>query len=447
MVSYLERIFPIKKLISWLIVWGVLLVVYREVLHPIPGLTDIPRYFPVSQFSLKLNIPGLPYAILFVIVLGLAIWKIDLIKDYFIGCIGCVLIALGNLVQGNFYQAFVFPLVGSTGQYYYDAIRISNWHVWLLEFNANQPHLVLHSQTHPPFAVLIQKLFLTLTGDQPAGLGILMAVSSLIAVFLVMAILRYLKVESQKSKRLLLLFCVLPAINIYSIVSLDGMVLTTSTLFLLGLVVVLVKPEQKWLGYCLIAAGFGATSALTYGSLFMVGVGFLLALYEIVVNKRWNLLIGMAFALFLFGLAILAFQMSVVHYDHIQGFLTASKIENPNGFRLFADPINYLLTRFEDVSEILLFLSFGVLAVLFPLKWRKSKNSVPFLAAASALFVLLLMFLTGTFRTGETARACLFIYPYLLLLLVDVSPELMSYLIVLAGAQTVLMQFAGSFFW
>jgi hypothetical protein len=447
LVSFLERIFPVKKLVFWLLVWGILLVVYRKILHPIPNLIDVPRWFPVFQFiGPNLNITGIPYAILFVILLGFTIWIFDRIKDYFIGCIGCVLIVLGNLVQGNFYKAFIFPLLGSIDQYYYDAIRIGNWHFWLATFNANQPDLALHSQTHPPFAVLLQKFFLDFTGEQTAGLAILLTLSSLIAVFLVMYILRCLQVEPQRRKRLLLLFCVLPAINIYSIVSLDAVILTTSTLFLLGLVVVLENPKKKWLGTCLMVAGFGGTSALTYGSLFLAGVGLLVAVYEIAVDKRWNVFIGMAITLFLFGLAILIMKLGI-HYDHIQGFLTASKIENPNGFRLLSDPINYLLTRFDDISEILFFLSFGVLAVLFPIDWRKSKSSHSFWVAMSGIFVLLLMFLSGAFRTGETARACLFIYPYLLLLLIDLNPEMVKKLAVLAGAQTILMQFAGSFFW
>jgi hypothetical protein len=175
-------------------------------------------------------------------------------------------------------------------------------------------------------------------------------------------------------------------------------------------------------------------------------VGLLISLFEILIDKKWDLFIGMVVTGFLFGLAILVLKFAF-NYNYIRGFLTASSIENPKGFRLLADPVNYLLTRFEDVSEILVFLSFGVLAILFPINWRKSKNSLSFLAAMSAIFVLLLMFLSGAFRTGETARACLFIYPYLLLLLIDTQPDTIEYMIVLAGAQTILMQFVGSFFW
>jgi hypothetical protein len=50
-------------------------------------------------------------------------------------------------------------------------------------------------------------------------------------------------------------------------------------------------------------------------------------------------------------------------------------------------------------------------------------------------------------RTGETARACLFIFPYFMLLFIDTDRKFFSYRITLAGTQTILMQLIGNFYW
>jgi len=70
-----------------------------------------------------------------------------------------------------------------------------------------------------------------------------------------------------------------------------------------------------------------------------------------------------------------------------------------------------------------------------------------------AVGTLLAMFATGAFRTGETARACLFIYPYLLLPVAaqldhqqpDASDRRL--LVWLVFGQTLLMQTFGGYFW
>jgi energy-converting hydrogenase Eha subunit C len=71
---------------------------------------------------------------------------------------------------------------------------------------------------------------------------------------------------------------------------LDGIILTTSTIFLLGLVIVLENPKEKWIGVSLLVIGLIGTSLLTYGSLFSLSIVLL----------------------------ILKFGF---HYDHLEGFL------------------------------------------------------------------------------------------------------------------------------
>ena len=75
------------------------------------------------------------------------------------------------------------------------------------------------------------------------------------------------------------------------------------------------------------------------------------------------------------------------------------------------------MTRLEDVADILCFfgpfllvLSLGGMRIML----RTSAYPKPAALTALAVVILAAMFLSGAFRTGETARACLFIYPYLM---------------------------------
>ena len=120
-------------------------------------------------------------------------------------------------------------------------------------------------------------------------------------------------------------------------------------------------------------------------------------------------------SLIVIGVVIIAyiFIYLATGYNALLSFRTASLYENSHGFMLFVDPINYLFTRIENVAEIILFLG----PFLFVLLIRGLKNFrfeplmvLTLLGSAT----LLAMFATGAWRTGETARACAFIYPYLL---------------------------------
>lgn len=437
--------YPVVNYLLWTIAWAVLIVLYKIIyLHT---NLDVPKWFPISMFyGPKVNISGLPYAIIFLIILGVTLWKIDSINNFVTGLIGSAIIVLGNLIQGNFYNAFISPFVAMHNQYYYDAVKVNDWVDWLARFNKNQLTLADHSQTHPPFAVLIQKLFLWMTGDRVTGLALGVSLFSIATIFLMYFVFKYLGVESKQSKLLLLLFSVVPAINIYSIVCLDGMVLTTSTIFLLGVVILLTKPQQKWWGNLLLAFGLITTSLLTFSSLFLFGFGMLLGVYEFLINKKKDLLFGMLFGICLFLIVLLLLKFGF-HYDHLQGFLTSMQHEKLAGDDSINMPLNYLVTRVEDVGEILLFLSIGALSVIFPIKMKNWQTNNNYLIAFTAIFGILLTFMSGTFRTGETARSCLFVFPFLIPLLLEKDSRLLKYVIITAGVQTVLMQFFGGYFW
>jgi len=65
----------------------------------------------------------------------------------------------------------------------------------------------------------------------------------------------------------------------------------------------------------------------------------------------------------------------------------------------------------------------------------------------SGLITLLAIFASGAFRTGETARAALFIYPYFMLALRNADSIILKDILIIAGLQTTAMQLLGGYFW
>jgi hypothetical protein len=174
--------------------------------------------------------------------------------------------------------------------------------------------------------------------------------------------------------------------------------------------------------------------------------------YVFVRRKRYCLALA--------SLAIVTALHAAIHwvtgFDYLEAFRTASALENPDGFRLIAKPVHYLVTRVIDVTEIVLFL--GPYLLVFGFRgfrqgWREWRSNELLLLSAAACLTLLAMFLTGAFKTGETARACLFIYPYLIFPVAqylasrNVGSQDKDLLLYLTFGQTVIMQTLGRYFW
>ena len=121
---------------------------------------------------------------------------------------------------------------------------------------------------------------------------------------------------------------------------------------------------------------------------------------------------------------------------------------------LFVNPVNYIFTRLEDVMELTLF--FGPLLILLLLRGIKiglKFRQTLFTLSLIGIAVLFAMFVTGAFRTGETARASIFIFPYLMLpvaLYLDSTGLNRERRLGLAGfvfVQTIIMQTVGNYFY
>jgi hypothetical protein len=142
-------------------------------------------------------------------------------------------------------------------------------------------------------------------------------------------------------------------------------------------------------------------------------------------------------------------------FNYMHSFVVASRIENPSGFRLFANPANYFLTRIECGAEILLFLGPWLIALCVRgLRLGLSgSESMGNRVAIAGFGVLALMFMVGAFHTGETARVCLFIYPLFMLpiarYLHGIEPTNREHvqLASLVFFQSLLMQYVGFYVW
>jgi hypothetical protein len=148
---------------------------------------------------------------------------------------------------------------------------------------------------------------------------------------------------------------------------------------------------------------------------------------------------------------LLVYQFTGFSYS--QSFFLAAALENPEGFRLIADPFNYFATRLEDIAEIVFF--FGPFLSIFAWLGIKKFQRQDKLLTISVLGLgtLILIFLSGAYRTGETARSAIFIYPYLMLPAasyletITLSKKLTYTVASLVFAQTMIMQFVADFFW
>jgi hypothetical protein len=389
------------------------------------GVHDVVEIFPLSQFAgPRIVWQGLPYAAGFLFVLLIALRLRPTPARVVI--LGAALIVFGNLAQGGVGLGFLAPLRFRGGSRYLQAAgMVDGWAAWLRSFTTIQRTLYRQPQTHPPFAVLLHYALRT-----PALISTVFTAVTSVSIALVWKTLRAAGAGAGESLWLALLFAVIPAVNIYGGVSLDGVVLTASTLFLFGLVRLERGGLWSWPAFVAVAVGLLATNALTFGGVLLVAVGLLRSAASRDVRKAMALSLALAAALYV------ALKLGF-GYDHVRAFVTASKSENPNGFQAIAVPIHYWLTRQENIWNIAVFASVPVLAVLV----RKRADGI----AAAAVLVLLLMFATGAYRTGETARACLFIYPFLLLTLKDLPTSLIRPLVAAAGVQTVLMQTLGSY--
>jgi hypothetical protein len=393
------------------------------------GLTDVVEIYPLSRFTgPRIFWPGIPYAAGFLLVL-LAAARVRPSPTR-AWLLGLSLIVLGNLAQGGFRMGFLAPFRLGGGANYlaaWSAGSAESWVDWLRSFAAVQSGLFRQARTHPPFAVLLVGAL-----RSPALIAVFLTGVTSLAIPLMARIGAALGARPREASASALLLAVLPAVNIYGAVSLDGVVLTASALFVLGLVRLLGEEKVAPSAVAMFACGILAANALTFGALLLAGVALVFAF------RSRPVLHGLVLTAACGAVALVALR-AAFGYNHLHTFLVATRTENPGGFQGLVEPLHYALTRLEDVGNVAIFLSVPVLAALFLRR--------PHRVTTVAVILLLVMFVTGAYRTGETARACLFVVPFIGLSFARLGAERLRLLTIAAAIQTIGMQVLGNYGW
>ena len=349
-----------------------------------------------------------------------------------------------NLLQSKGWETgFVVPITGSSiigNQYYDDAIKITDAVYFLNNFERMQPFLLVHSRTHPPGGILIIYLLLKILGN-PALISIAIGIVSVsLSTFFLYKILS-IEFKEDLSGYVTFLFILIPSIQIFYVATIDALISS----FLLGSLYFYLKRRSFFNIFSSLFFLFLA-SFLTFTFVFILPI---MIGYELIIRKDF-----LRSGYIIMGMGIIYVLISTFFsYNYVNSFMIASVLENRSGFLLISNPISYLFTRIEGIFEIILFFGpFLSLLMVLGLRTQERIRSNLLTITWLAIFSLLAMLSTGAFRTAETARAALFIYPFLIFPVAsylqrsNISLKERNVLMYLVFVQTILMQTFGFYY-
>ena len=152
---------------------------------------------------------------------------------------------------------------------------------------------------------------------------------------------------------------------------------------------------------------------------------------------------------------VLILQFLLFDYNFVEGLLQTAKYENRHftyNNLLLHSPLTYFITRIECISEIVLF--FGPILSYFSYNYLRASDDDFALWTKYTILFFLLLILTGAFRTGETARPFLGIFPLLLISSayyiekhLDFTLELKKKILSLLFIQVIIFQSLFWFYW
>jgi hypothetical protein len=452
------RIFTTRQLWSLGLGFGLVVFVLQRLLRYVCARVvefDCPFYWPISIFDVaKPTLSRCLSAAGALVLFVLAVRYLSK-RRYPLGAVivaGVLLVIASTLIQG-WYVGLYTPIAGDArsgtlipvstdGQeYYHDALAVHDPVQFLRDYATIQPTLHRHAHTHPPGAVLALYVLAKLLVDP----GLIAVFIASVSVSLSCAFLYGMLVDEvapDTARYVAFLFALLPAIQIYFLASLDALV----TALLIGTLFFFTRSN---------ATGAIAGSALMLMlalQLTFVSVCILPVLAGFELLRRRSVARTAAVVAVLLAGHVLVYALS--GYDPLRAFLVASAHDNPQGFRGVVEPVNYFFTRLEDVAELLLFFGPFLLVLLTrSLRSARGEESSARDLALLASGTILAMFMTGAFRTGETARPLAFLYACWLLPVGRYIDGLRpgdserAQLALLVFGQTVFMQLLGNFFW
>lgn len=443
-------------LVAWVVVFGAINAAVRAGCAMF-GPFNCAVAFPVSLVSWRLPTDSVGAAVRALVPLTVAaigvggvcvivgvvvarsrvVWR----SAWLLALLGVALVLATNLLQGTErgFEDAVTGQEGASPHQWVDAARVTNPWEFVRTFEERQLRLTLHSRTHPPGSVLLFVMLGKLVGSPGRQALTLAIVSSLASAMFVSGILRRTLGDDAIARYAALLFLVVPAVQIYYAASADALIAS----FLTGALYFFLHPrtDVAVAGAVLLIL---AASFLTFAFVFVLPV---LAGFELVKTRRaWRSSMIVAAVC---GTYIL---LAIWGFDYWAAFRAVARIENPQGFWMLVDPRSYVVTRFEDVLEIVFFLG-PFLFVLAYRGWRGPRAGDLQLLTWLAVGTLVTMFLTGAYKTGETARSCIFIVPYLVFPIASAlkerrpSPFDLGLLPGLVLVQVIGMQIFGYYLW
>lgn len=342
-------------------------------------------------------------------------------------------------IAGDAQTGVLMPYSLDGQEYYHDAIKVADARDFLARYNELQPTLNRHSHTHPPGAVLTLYALNRIFGDPALIAMAIMLIATPVSLYFVYRLMAA-AVDDDTARYVTAIFAFLPVVQIYYLATLDALI---AAILIAALYLFCFGSSR---GSAAAAAVLVSTSFfLTFVSLFILPV---LVGFELLVKRSLKRSAIVVIGLVAFHVLLYWFT----GYDAIRAFRTASAFENPRGFMLFVEPANYLFTRLEDIAEIVFFLG-PFLLLLFFRGFSKLRERPHLILTLLGCATFAGMLVTGAFRTGETARACIFLYPFLLFPIAhylddsDVGDPERRQLVTLVFAQAVGMQLFGNYHW
>jgi hypothetical protein len=387
---------------------------------------------------------------------------------YIIVLFGTLLIIFSNLISG--WNTGVVSAIGANGEIYADAVQIINPITFISEFEYLQDSLTVHARTHPPGAVLIIYVLYILFNSPGIIAIVICVISSLLSAFFLNGIFKKF-FKGEIPKYMVFLYLLLPAIQVYYLANIYAIVST----LIIGVIYFYLHDKRiiSIIGsvICIFLATF-----ISFMAFFIVGC---LCVYEILNLKRkgslhsgtflsrdgikgilrdsQRLLTIIAGIIGIYGILLFA-----LGFNYINSFIAAVAAETSQGWELITNPFEYFTTRIKNVMDIIMF--FGpVLIVLFykgfkSLKDNKQTNELStqlFHLVTASIITLLSIFILGAYDHGETARAAMFIYPFLLIpvafFLSNQDNRILKFemgiLLFVIFGQAIFMQLIGNYVW
>ena len=387
---------------------------------------------------------------------------------YMIVLLGTLLIIFTNLING--WDIGIVSSIGSNGEIYADAIQIVNPISFISDFESLQDFLTVHARTHPPGAVLIIYL-LYIVFNSPGIIAIaICAISALLSAFFLNGILKNF-FKGKIPKYMVFIYLLLPAIQVYYLANIYAIVTT----LILGVLFFYFHKNRVLSIIGCIICGFLA-SFISFMALFFVGCLFIYELFNLWRKgsfRRPALFSGKGIKsilrdsqrllLMILGIVgIYAILLLTLGFNYINSFLTAVSAETTQGWELITNPSEYFITRIKNIMDILMFfgpvlivLSYQGLKALKKDKLVNESSARMFYLVIAAVITLLAIFVLGAYDHGETARAAMFIYPFLLIPVAfylynnkdRISKYEMGMLLFVVFGQAIFMQLIGYYIW